>query len=642
MGSFPGNDYRLGIICSYRKYLSAAFRSSRQSCRPAYRRSCYEVYLGETLLTSGAILLTGLFCGKSKRTAARLVFVLVLLFTAAITFCFFYSILHQSAEGFTLTPAFIPDTKAFSSICFIAVVSPWAFIGFENISHSVEGFAFHHKKSFGILVSAIVTATALYIFIILLSVSAYPPEYDSWLSYLKDLGNLQGLKALPPFYAAHHYLGNLGTSLLMLALLFPIITSLIGNMVALSRLLYALAKDDVIPSRFAQLNKGHIPENAVRAITLISIFVPLVGRAAIGWIVDVTTVGAVIIYGLLSWATWKFARVEGKSLEQFTGMSGLILMIVFGIFLIVPNPLTNNAITQEAHFLFIVWAIMGFVVFYHIIKRDKSGKFGASVTVWIGLITLVLILSLIWLLRSNNDAIALAEEKIFRFIHGMASPEDYAMGEDLYMRKAMSSIYDANLKDIFIVMALFVLAIVMQFSSIMVLKKREEAFNERIGKVTNIANTDAMTGVKNKRAYAEYEAKINSRILSETLSNFAIVICDVNGLKTINDSQGHKAGDELIKSACRMICKLFKHSPVFRFGGDEFVVILTDDDFNSREELLRQLNSQVEENLRNDGVVVAAGMAEFIFGRDCSMSTVFDRADTRMYLRKRELKEDIN
>ncbi len=91
-----------------------------------------------------------------------------------------------------------------------------------------------------------------------------------------------------------------------------------------------------------------------------------------------------------------------------------------------------------------------------------------------------------------------------------------------------------------------------------------------------------------------------------------------------------------------MICKLFKHSPVFRFGGDEFVVILTDDDFNSREELLRQLNSQVEENLRNDGVVVAAGMAEFIFGRDCSMSTVFDRADTRMYLRKRELKEDIN
>ena len=85
-----------------------------------------------------------------------------------------------------------------------------------------------------------------------------------------------------------------------------------------------------------------------------------------------------------------------------------------------------------------------------------------------------------------------------------------------------------------------------------------------------------------------------------------------------------------------------KHSPVFRFGGDEFVVILTDDDFNSREELLRQLNRQVEENLRNDGVVVAAGMAEFIFGKDWSMSTVFDRADTRMYLRKRELKEDIN
>jgi len=56
---------------------------------------------------------------------------------------------------------------------------------------------------------------------------------------------------------------------------------------------------------------------------------------------------------------------------------------------------------------------------------------------------------------------------------------------------------------------------------------------------------------------------------------FGVIGCDVNGLKKINDTLGHKAGDEYICAACKMLCEYFKHSPVFRIGGDEFVVILT-------------------------------------------------------------------
>ena len=52
------------------------------------------------------------------------------------------------------------------------------------------------------------------------------------------------------------------------------------------------------------------------------------------------------------------------------------------------------------------------------------------------------------------------------------------------------------------------------------------------------------------------------------------MLCDVNGLKYVNDTFGHKAGDEYIRSASIMICELYTHSPVFRTGGDEFVVVL--------------------------------------------------------------------
>ena len=603
-----------------------------------YRIFDYEVYLGEVLLTASAIIVTGILCSKSKRKASQMVFLLAVVFTVTISFCFFYAMFRHSGEQFVFSPSFKPDGKAFSSICFVAVVSPWAFIGFENISHSVEGFAFPHRKSFGIMTAAVLTATALYIFLILLSVSAYPPEYDSWLSYLKDLGNLQGLKALPPFYAADHYLGSVGVGMLIAALFALIVTSLVGNMVALSRLLYAVAKDDVIPSRYAQLNKAHIPENAVRLVTLISIFIPFVGRTAIGWIVDVTTIGATIIYGILSWSSWKFARSEGKKLETFTGMAGIVLMFLFGIFLIAPNPLTKNAITSEAHFLFTVWAILGFVVFYQIIKRDRTGKFGNSVTVWVALITFVLILSLIWMSRSNQRVVAAATQRINLFLNGMESAEAYTKGNDEYLRLIMNSIHASNVRNSFIVIALFTLSITMLVSSFMILKKREESHAVELGEVRNMANTDSMTGVKNKHAFTGYEAHVNSRISSGELDAFAVVVCDVNGLKWVNDNKGHQAGDEYIKAACRMICVLFKHSPVFRVGGDEFVVVLIGDDYDMREKLMAELNRQSESNSETGGVIVAAGIAEYLLGKDLSMSSVFERADTRMYTRKKELK----
>ena len=93
-----------------------------------------------------------------------------------------------------------------------------------------------------------------------------------------------------------------------------------------------------------------------------------------------------------------------------------------------------------------------------------------------------------------------------------------------------------------------------------------------------------------------------------------------------------------IKNASALICRQFTHSPVFRIGGDEFVVLLENDDFNSRETLLSAFNKQIEENLRNGAVVVSTGMDIFIPEQDSSFSEVFARADQKMYARKRWLK----
>ncbi|SFG62165.1 GGDEF domain-containing protein [Oribacterium sp. WCC10] len=104
--------------------------------------------------------------------------------------------------------------------------------------------------------------------------------------------------------------------------------------------------------------------------------------------------------------------------------------------------------------------------------------------------------------------------------------------------------------------------------------------------MSKIANYDPLTGVKNKHAYIDAEAKLNSLIEENESPDFAIIVFDLNGLKTINDTLGHQAGDQFIKDGCSLICDYFKHSPVYRIGGDEFVAIAQDHDYLHLDEIM--------------------------------------------------------
>ena len=133
----------------------------------------YEVYLGETLATLAVIALVGLLCMKSKKATARSMEMLALVFTVGITVCFVAAMVGHGATGMTMEPAFLPDRSAFKQVMRIAFISPWAFIGFESVSHSSQEYKFKHGNMFRVLAVSLVVTTALYIFILLMSISAY-------------------------------------------------------------------------------------------------------------------------------------------------------------------------------------------------------------------------------------------------------------------------------------------------------------------------------------------------------------------------------------------------------------------------------------------------------------------------------------
>ena len=153
-----------------------------------------------------------------------------------------------------------------------------------------------------------------------------------------------------------------------------------------------------------------------------------------------------------------------------------------------------------------------------------------------------------------------------------------------------------------------------------------------------LAYKDALTGVKTKLAYLEFEAQKDNDIQNGRKPEFAIAVFDVNGLKVVNDTRGHEAGDQFIIDACMMICNHFKHSPVFRIGGDEFVVLMEGDDYRNRQELIIRFNRMMDEPERPDPIIIAMGVTDFDAEKDGTFHDVFIRADQLMYERKRALK----
>ena len=153
-----------------------------------------------------------------------------------------------------------------------------------------------------------------------------------------------------------------------------------------------------------------------------------------------------------------------------------------------------------------------------------------------------------------------------------------------------------------------------------------------------LVSTDPLTGVKSKHAYVEIERQFDERMGYSNQREFSIVVFDLNDLKEVNDSLGHDAGDQYIKNGVELITGIYRHSPVYRVGGDEFVAILEVEDYLDRVELLDRFNKLIDENLEEGKVVIAAGMADYDKTKDFSLRALFARADQLMYERKRQLK----
>jgi diguanylate cyclase (GGDEF)-like protein len=155
--------------------------------------------------------------------------------------------------------------------------------------------------------------------------------------------------------------------------------------------------------------------------------------------------------------------------------------------------------------------------------------------------------------------------------------------------------------------------------------------NRLIDKLHILSSRDMLTGVMNRNEMNNYVMELIDGKHSESVG---VLFADLNGLKTINDSEGHIAGDNLLKNAAAVLKSVFARRQIFRAGGDEFVVILTritETELIQKAEQLRKAAAQY------DRLVFAIGAA---YAEEAvNVRVALHSADERMYADKKRYYE---
>ena len=153
----------------------------------------------------------------------------------------------------------------------------------------------------------------------------------------------------------------------------------------------------------------------------------------------------------------------------------------------------------------------------------------------------------------------------------------------------------------------------------------EIANNQLIEQLQEMSRMDLLTGVMNRNAM---NARIGAitEVYGETPGQLGVVFADMNGLKYINDHQGHEAGDLLLKNAANILQNAFAGGEIYRAGGDEFFILVPGAD---ETELQAKITEIKKKSGMFDNVSFAAGYCVLRAGMDPRKA--LSEADAMMY-----------
>ncbi len=340
-----------------------------------YTVAGYDVYLGEMLLAIGALIVFMFINSWGVQFTGKIQTLFVMILLVGIIFVIGDAVLNPIANSEHLQPMFHPETPNFTKgimaqIVVVLVTAPQSFVGFDTVPQLMEESDFSHDKVKVVMDTSIICGGFVYVSLTLLACSVFPAVYSSWVEYNEALPELRGITAIPTLNAAYMILGKTGLFAMVCSVIAAMLTGIIGFYTATSRLLYSMARDKMIPSWFSFLNKNGVPTHAGIFCTVISALTCLMGRAVMGYVFDMASIGGSIGFAYTSISACKYAFEEKRIDIVIFGFLGFILSLGMAVLLLLPIPGLNVSLSNESFILLIILKVLGLAFF---MRRGGGG-----------------------------------------------------------------------------------------------------------------------------------------------------------------------------------------------------------------------------------------------------------------------------
>lgn len=332
-----------------------------------YSVAGWDIYLPEVIISSLFLLVFAWINVRGVELSGRLQFVACVLMLGAVVLITIAAGVLLMTREIVLAPGLPSEVSPIAAIATIVAFAPWAYVGFDNVPQLAGEFNFSPKKALGLLLWGVAVATFIYMAMMVSTSIAVGTDHERYAE-----------SVWPPADAIADLFGPIGLLLMVVAVSMGVLTGLNGFYVSTSRVLLTMGRMRMLPEPFSRLSpRFRTPVVGIIFTTVLCLIAPWFGRAALSWVVDMTSVGITIAYfytcfcamriGRTGWVTGMSEKVPPHAGIRWIGAAGCVLAIGFLLILLVPG--SPGALGIPSLMALGCWLLFG-VVFFFIRRRS--------------------------------------------------------------------------------------------------------------------------------------------------------------------------------------------------------------------------------------------------------------------------------
>lgn len=321
----------------------------------------WDINAGEVGFVSVVLLLFGWMNFRGVSGASALQVFLAFALTLGVIVLATGTIRADTTAWSNLQPLFSEDHSPLASVLMVLALTPWLYVGFDTIPQTAEEFTFSPHKARNLMLLSIICGAIIYALVALCVAGLIP---------YKEL--LRQNHAWATGWVADQVFGRWGGVALTVPVLAGILTGMNGFFMATTRLLFSMGRSKFLPNFFATVHpRYNTPWKGVLFTLALCLIVPWFGRAALGWIVDMSAIGTALAYLFTCLTAFKYLCQNPDVPEARWGkpicLIGAATSICCFVLLIFPS--SPAAISVPSWIMLFIWVGLG-ALFYLSKRHD--------------------------------------------------------------------------------------------------------------------------------------------------------------------------------------------------------------------------------------------------------------------------------